>query len=115
MKIGLMNDPSASVYDEIASIGREQYDFVDLTIEGPKALNPDVKRVSALLDEYGLSVVGHTDPCIPFAYPIDSLRKACFDELERCAGIFSWGRWGYLQRRMHCRWWCLWGRRAAAL
>jgi sugar phosphate isomerase/epimerase len=89
MKIGLMNDPSASVYDEIISFGKAHYDFVDLTIEGPNALNPDLGRVLALLEQYHLSVVGHTDPCLPYAYPIKSVRKACLEELERCAKIFS--------------------------
>ncbi len=89
MKIGLMNDPSASVYDEITSFGEANYDFVDLTIEGPNALNPDPEKVLSLLDQYKLSVVGHTDPCLPYAYPIKSVREACFQELERCAKIFS--------------------------
>ena len=89
MKIGLMNDPKSSVYDEIISFGEANYDFVDLTIEGPNALNPDIERVLALLDQYNLSVTGHTDPCLPYAYPIKSVRESCFQELERCARIFS--------------------------
>ena len=89
MKIGLMNDPSASVYDEIISFAKAHYDFVDLTIEGPNALNPDPEKVLGLLDQHDLSVVGHTDPCLPYAYPIKSVRNACFEELKRCAKIFS--------------------------
>lgn len=89
MKIGLMNNPAASVYDEIISFGRARFDFVDLTIEGPNAVNPDPKRIRELLDEHNLSVVGHTDPCLPYAYPVESVRKACLQELERCAKIFS--------------------------
>jgi sugar phosphate isomerase/epimerase len=89
MKIGVMNDPSASVYDEITSLGEAGYEFVDLTIEGPKALNLDIERVLSLLDQYSLFVVGHTDPCLPYAYPIKGVRKACLRELERCAKIFS--------------------------
>lgn len=89
MKIGIMNDPSASVYDEIRAIAEAGYDYVDLTIEGPKALNVDIKKVLSLLDQYGLFIVGHTDPCLPYAYPIEGVRKACLKELERCAKIFS--------------------------
>jgi len=89
MKIGLMNNPAGSLEKEIIACGKANYDFVDLTIEGPKALNPDQKKILALLDEYNLSVVGHTDPCLPYAYPISSVRQACFEELERCAEIFS--------------------------
>jgi sugar phosphate isomerase/epimerase len=89
MKIGLMNNPAASVYDEITFMGETGYEFVDLTIEGPNAWSPDTQKVRALLDRYKLFIVGHTDPCLPYAYPIESIRKACFNELRRCAGIFS--------------------------
>jgi sugar phosphate isomerase/epimerase len=89
MKIGLMNNPSASVRDEIICIGRAHYDFVDLTIEGPQALDIDTEKVLPILREYGLSVIGHTDPCLPYAYPIEGIREACLHELERCAKIFA--------------------------
>ena len=88
MKIGVMNNPSLSVYDEITAIGTAKFDFVDLTIEGPN-LSFDVGRVMELLDKYNLSVVGHTDPCLPYAYPIDGIRESSFRELERCAKLFS--------------------------
>ena len=88
MKIGVMNNHSDSLYDEIESFGKAKYDFVDLAIEGP-TVSLNVKRVRELLDQYDLSVVGHTDPCIPFAYPSKGVREACFKELERYAKIFS--------------------------
>jgi sugar phosphate isomerase/epimerase len=34
-------------------------------------------------------VVGHTDPIIPYAYPIKSIREACLEEFKRCAEIFA--------------------------
>jgi sugar phosphate isomerase/epimerase len=89
MKIGVMNNPSEFVHDQIASIGKANYDFVDLTVEGPKALDIDVERILPILHQYDLGVVGHTDPCLPYAYPFDKIRKACLDELERCAEVFS--------------------------
>jgi sugar phosphate isomerase/epimerase len=89
MKIGVMNDPSASVYDEIRAIAEAGYDYVDFTVESPKALTFDTRRVRSLLDQYGLFIVGHTDPCLPYAYPIEGVRRACLKELERCAKIFS--------------------------
>ena len=88
MKIGVMNDPSVSVYEEIARIGKAEFDFVDLTIEGPN-LHFDADRVGALFDRYHLTVIGHTDPCLPYAYPVNGIREACLKELERCARLFA--------------------------
>ena len=89
MKIGIMNNPSKSVYDEAAFCGKAGFDFLDLTIEGPNATNIDIAKLRPILDAHGLSITGHTDPCLPYAYPIQGVRDACFKELERCAGIFS--------------------------
>jgi len=89
MKIGMMNNPSKSVYDQAAYCGRAGFDFLDLTLEGPKADIVDASRLQAVLDQHGLFVIGHTDPCLPYAYPIQGIRDACLKELERCARIFS--------------------------
>ena len=89
MKIGVMNNPAKSVYDEVTAIGDARFDFVDLTIEGPAALEIDIAKMQAILDSYGLSITGHTDPCLPYAYPVQGVREACLKELERCAGIFA--------------------------
>ena len=89
MKIGIMNNPSKSVYDEAAFCGKAGFDFLDLTIEGPNAINVDIAKLKRILDDYGLSITGHTDPCLPYAYPVQGVREACVKELERCAGIFS--------------------------
>ncbi len=89
MKIGVMNHPARPVYDEVISFGKARFDFVDLTIEGPNAFNISSEIMRPILDRYRLIVIGHTDPCLPWAYPITDVRKACLRELERCAGIFS--------------------------
>lgn len=89
MKIGMMNNPSKPVCDEAAFCGRAGFDFLDLTIEGPKAADVDLAELQPLLDSHGLSITGHTDPCLPYAYPVQGVRTACLAELERCAGIFS--------------------------
>ena len=88
MKIGVMNKPSNSVYDDIESIGEARFDFIDLTIEGYNRY-VDIDRVGKLLEKYSLGVVGHTDPCLPYAYPVKEIREACLKELERCAIIFA--------------------------
>jgi len=89
MEIGIMNNPSKSVYDEATFCGKAGFDFFDLTIEGPNATNIDIAKLKPILDSYGLFITGHTDPCLPYAYPIQGVREACLKELERCAGIFS--------------------------
>ena len=89
MKIGIMNNPFKPVCDEAASCGNARFGFLDLTIEGPNAATVDVARLRLILDLYGLSVTGHTDPCLPHAYPVQEVREACLTELERCARIFS--------------------------
>ena len=89
MKIGVMNHPSKSICEEITFFGKHGFDFVDLTIEGPNAFNVDVDEIKAILDLYNMSITGHTDPCLPFSYPIQSIRNACLGEFERCARIFS--------------------------
>ncbi|MFC1850188.1 sugar phosphate isomerase/epimerase family protein [candidate division CSSED10-310 bacterium] len=88
MKIGVMNNPRVSLSDQIIAFGEAEFDFIDLTIEGPAALTPDVKKLKILLEQFNLSVVGHTDPALPYAYPIAGVRQACLVELERCARLF---------------------------
>ena len=88
MKIGVMNNPAKSVYEEVIAFGKARFDFVDLTIQGPAAVEIDVSRLQPILDRCGLSITGHTDPCLPYAYPIQSIRNASLKELEPWAGIF---------------------------
>ena len=89
MKIGIMNNPSKPVCDEVASCGKARFDFLDMTIEGPYATSIDVASLGPILDSYGLFVIGHTVPCLPHAYPVQGVRDACLFELERRARIFS--------------------------
>jgi len=88
MKIGVMNNPRIPIVDEIKVIGEAGYDFIDLTIEAPHAQRLEVAATKQILKDYNLLVVGHTDPLIPYAYPIESIREACLGEFKRCAEIF---------------------------
>ncbi|WP_321494334.1 sugar phosphate isomerase/epimerase family protein [uncultured Desulfobacter sp.] len=58
-------------------------------MEGPNAADVDTQRLKAILDAHQLDITGHTDPCLPWAYPVPGVREACLKELERCARIFS--------------------------
>ncbi len=46
MKIGMMNNPSKSIFDEVAFCGKARFDFLDLTIEGPNASMVDVVQIA---------------------------------------------------------------------
>ncbi|WP_320040012.1 sugar phosphate isomerase/epimerase family protein [uncultured Desulfobacter sp.] len=89
MKIGVMNNPLKSVYQEAEQCGKAGFEFLDLTLEGPNAADVDTQRLKAVLEHYELCIIGHTDPCLPWAYPVPGIRDACLKELERCARIFS--------------------------
>jgi hypothetical protein len=60
-----------------------------LTIEGPAATEVDAAKLQPILDRYEMAVTGHTDPCLSYACPIQGVRAACLNELERCTGIFA--------------------------
>ena len=93
MKIGVMNHPAKSVYDEVRSFGKAGFDFVDLTIEGPKARNVDTEKMRPILKHYNLALTGHTDPCLPWAYPIKASDRPVSMNWSAVPGYFlRWAR-----------------------
>lgn len=90
MKIGVINHPGHHIIDEITWISENGFDFIDLTIEPPGAYDFDVKKVKALLENFNLEAVGHTNPFLPFIFPVKSIRKACMDEFKRYIEIFCY-------------------------
>ena len=89
MKIGVMNHPGHNLIDEITWISENDFDFIDITIEPPGAYNLYVGKVKHLLNYYNLEAIGHTNPFLPFIFPVESIRKACMDEFKRYIHIFS--------------------------
>lgn len=89
MRFGLMNNPLNPVPDEMEAIASLGFSFVDLTMEGPRGGDVDVARVKEILARRNLFITGHTDPSLPWAFPLKSVRSACLKELTRCAGVFS--------------------------
>jgi len=84
-----MNNPKRDPIQEVCWIGEHGFDFVDFTIEFPRAYKPDVARLKEEVVRYNLDVIGHTDPNLPYAYPIERLMSACLHEFQRCAAIFQ--------------------------
>jgi len=85
MQIGVMNHPACDPVQEIEWIGRNEFDFVDLTLE-PPAADPDqidVDAIRSALERHGLGVVAHTAYYLPLASPFASIRQACLDEFRK--------------------------------
>jgi sugar phosphate isomerase/epimerase len=91
MKLGTINDPRKNLLEEIRWIGENGFDFIDLSIEPPKAYfdHIDVSSLSSAIERYNLDVIGHTYCLIPIGSPLKSLREASLRELSKCLPIFS--------------------------
>ncbi len=89
MKIGLMNRPWKDLLDEIAWIGRQEFDFVDLTL-GPPAADPeeiDTNVLRTALAEHELGVVAQTPAFIPVGSPLAPSRRSALEELRQCLRV----------------------------
>lgn len=86
-----MNHPGRDVIDEITWMAEMGIEFVDLTLEPPRATvtNVDIKAIKNALEKHELPVVGHTAYYLPLASPFESLRRAAADEVKRCIEAFS--------------------------
>jgi sugar phosphate isomerase/epimerase len=83
MQIGLMNNPRTDIAGEINYIASNGFDFIDLTLEHPRAHIDvlDRKEIIQKIGDSGLGVVGHTTYYLPFGSPIDSLRVAAINDV----------------------------------
>lgn len=104
MKIGMMNDPAKNLIDEITFAGENKFDFIDLTIEPPKAqvenINPH--KVLTLCKRYKLEIIGHTNFYLPWASPIKRLKEASTQELVE--HIKSFNKLGVKLVSVHPHW-----------
>lgn len=91
MQLGLMNNPARDPLKEIKRIAELGFEFVDLTLEPPKARadQVDARRLRVALESLGLGVVGHTAYYLPFASAYDSIHDAAVAEAERCLQVFA--------------------------
>lgn len=83
MQIGMMNNPARDPLQEIAWAAENGFQFIDLTLEHPKAGSDtvDSAAIRAALDHAGLGVIGHTAWYLPFASPVPRLRAAAIEEV----------------------------------
>ncbi len=88
MQIGFMNDPRLDACAELRWTAEQGFDFLDLTIEGPRAdlEQLDVPALRAIVAETGIGIIGHTAPYLPFSSPVRRLRQAA---IESAADTFE--------------------------
>jgi sugar phosphate isomerase/epimerase len=91
MLIGAMNHPGRDVLSEIEWMGEMGLDFIDLTIEPPRASVDmlDVRAIRRALDDSGMQIIGHTAYYLPLCSPFEAIRRACVEELKRCVAAFA--------------------------
>lgn len=100
----MMNNPAFPVLEEVEFVGKNNFDFLDLTLEAPRSQNEDISiaPLKKKLKEYNLKVVGHTSPFLPWASQVKSLRKASLRELKENMKIFS--ELGVSKVNIHSHW-----------
>jgi sugar phosphate isomerase/epimerase len=91
MQLGMMNNPQADVLEELRWAADHGFEFLDLTIEGPRASldQIDARAIRRLLDQAGMGVVGHTAWFLPFASPVERVRRAAVEEVAASFPAFA--------------------------
>jgi sugar phosphate isomerase/epimerase len=91
MLIGTMNHPGRDVLSEIEWIAGMGFDFIDLTLEPPRAdvRAINLEKVRAAVNAANLAVVGHTAYYLPLCSPFESIRRAAVEELKLCLRAFA--------------------------
>lgn len=85
MQLGAMINPRIDPEPQIDWIGRNKFDYVEITVEPPAADLPDLKPVELreALACHDLGVIVHTSPYLPVANPHAAARGAAREELLR--------------------------------
>ena len=87
--LGVMNNPTRPLEQELERIANAGFDFVDLTLEPPLAWPCDPRRIRRAFDAVGLEVVGHTAYYLPIASPFPELRRQALDLLTAALDAFA--------------------------
>ncbi|GAC1384978.1 MAG: sugar phosphate isomerase/epimerase [Herpetosiphon sp.] len=88
MQVGMMNDPQRDPVGEARWAAEHGFDFLDLTVEGPRASREQLPMAAlrAVLQGSGLGVVGHSAWYLPFGSPVPQLRRGA---VEAVAALFE--------------------------
>lgn len=104
MKLGYPNHPRREILDEIAWIGANGFDFVDLYLEPDKAAaeTADPAAIREALDRCGLGATGHLAWYLPIGSPMKELRDAAVQAAENYLAVFA--RAGVCAVTIHANW-----------
>lgn len=87
IKFGSITNPSKEILKEIGDIMKNGFDFVEIGMEGPKAMPSSILRkrdkILSLLKKYKTFAIGHTAFWINLGSPYESVRKAWIEESKR--------------------------------
>src|SRR3990172_2303234 len=91
MLLGAMNHPMRDSVEEIAAFREAGFDFLDLTLEPPRARAAAlaVARVRRALGAAGRGGVGHPAWSLPLASPFPELREVAVREIQRDLEVFA--------------------------
>jgi sugar phosphate isomerase/epimerase len=91
VQIGMMNNPRLDLLAEIAWAQKNEFDFLDLTLEPTAACRGeiDLPEIRKALNDSNLGIIGHTAYYLPLASPFESLRKAAVDEMGWALEVFA--------------------------
>jgi sugar phosphate isomerase/epimerase len=91
MLIGTMNHPAHNIVDEIRWMSELGFEFIDLTLEPPRAgaWQVDLREIRTALEDHNMQIVGHTAYYLPLCHPFESVRRAAVEELKICLEAFG--------------------------
>jgi sugar phosphate isomerase/epimerase len=83
MQIGIMNDPTEDLFEQIQWLGEHEFDFLDLNLAAQASQPGDFKlsKIAQALADHNLGVVIHVPHYVPAASPLESLRREVSREL----------------------------------
>lgn len=87
VKFGCLTNPTKDILEEIKSIKRLGFDFVEIGIEWPEdmpeILNRKRSKILSLLKKYNMFAIGHTAWWMDFSTPYESVRREWVEEGKR--------------------------------
>jgi sugar phosphate isomerase/epimerase len=91
MKTGAMNYPKENLLEQMESIASMGFDFIDLTIEAPKAtpeiISRNFRKIKSLLSKNKMFLTGHAAWFFEISHPYEGIRKAVVKEIGKALGV----------------------------